>query len=966
MGSGCADFTLDDDADVEHPDTQSAPVLTAGTYTISQADGPVTWPLSSLTCTTNEVREVSARRVTITLSRGEQTSCTFRNTQDTRPGTLSLVADTAPDGPQDITLHRCLDATCTEVTLDDDSDPAHLRTTGAQSLAPAVYTVSSDPVDGLELVEVACSSPESVDLDAGTVSIRLTPAEAETCTFTHRPPQPALTGVEQISVGIDHTCALVSGGQARCWGIDQDGAPLGDGGFDDATTPVVVEEPDGGGPLTGLRSISAGFGQTCVALISGEARCWGYNNSDGVGDGTTAGRTRPVPVVGTTGSGPLTDVADVAAAGGYSCARLGSGEARCWGANRAGQLGDGTTTARTRPVVVSNPAGTGPLTDVAQIAGGTSHTCARLTSGEVRCWGANTDGRLGDGTTFDALRPVVVSNPAGTGPLTGVVHLAVGYLQTCAALDNGHAVCWGTNSNGQLGDDTTTARARPVLVTDPEGNGPLTDVTALAAGATQTCARTEAGQVFCWGVNSTGGIGDGTADEHHRPVAVVDVDGTGPLTGVAEVSGGLRHTCVRLEVGEVRCWGRNLDGELGDGTTATRLRPVPTIDPSRALQPLSGVTQLSTGNVHSCARLTTGEARCWGSTALGNPDYAEALVAVPVADVDGSGPLAGVVHVATGTSHTCALREDTGVVCWGDNDAGQLGDGSRTARALPTPVLDETGTAPLSGVLQIDAGLDQTCATLDNHEARCWGDGYLGNGLGPASYQDVPVVVTDVGGGSGPLTAVAQVSVGDARTCAALTTGQARCWGYSPGDGSTTPPHMEPVVVSNPEGTGPLTDVAAVEAGGAGSCAVLDGGEARCWGTAVGDGTANSRPLPVAVKDATGTGPLTGVTAIRWGEDHVCAALSSGQARCWGGNNQFGQLGASPPAPASLLPLVVQDPTEDGAMTTAAEVTPGRFQTCARRTDGQVRCWGANVWHSLGNGTTRTRYVPTPVLTPAP
>lgn len=964
LGAGCSSFVLDDDADPGAPSTVTGSAIPAGTYTITQGPGPLTWPLSTLTCTTNESRDLSARRVTITLSRGEQTSCTFKNTQDTRPGTLTLVADNAPDGPEDVTLHRCLDATCTQVTLDDDSDPAHPRATGAQSLAPGIYTVTADAVDGHELTEISCSSPESVDLGARTVSIRLTPAEAETCTFSHRPPQPALTGVGQISVGLDHTCAVVTGGQARCWGIDQDGAPLGDGGFDDATTPVVVEEPDGSGPMTGVRSISAGFGQTCVALVSGEARCWGYN-ADGVGDGTTSVRTRPVAVLGTSGSGPLTDVADVVAAGGYSCARLTSGQARCWGANRSGQLGDGTTTARTRPVVVSDPAGTGPLTDVAQLAAGNTHTCARLTSGQVRCWGANTDGRLGDGTTTDAVRPVAVSNPAGTGPLTGVTHLAVGYLQTCAALEDGHAVCWGTNTNGQLGDGTTTAASRPVEVANPEGTGPLTGVTSLATGATQTCARTDAGRAFCWGVNTAGGIGDGTADEHHRPVAVIGVEGTGPLTGVAEVSGGLRHTCARLEVGEVRCWGRNQDGNLGDGTTATRLRPVATIDPSRALEPLSGVTQLSTGNVHSCARLTTGEARCWGSTALGNPDVAESLLAVPVTDVDGSGPLTGVVQVAAGTRHTCALRDDTGVVCWGANDAGQLGDGTATGRVLPTPVLDETGTAPLTGVVQIDAGVDQTCAVLADHQARCWGAGYRGDGLGTGGDRELPVVVIDVVGVDGPLTGVAQVSVGDARTCAALTSGQARCWGYTPGDGSTTPPHMEPVVVSNPEGTGPLTDVAAVEAGGSGSCAVLGSGEARCWGSMVGDGTSTSRPRPVAVKDPAGTAPLTGVTAIRWGDGHACAALSTGQARCWGADNQFGQLGTPPPALASSLPLVVQDPTDGGAMTTAAEVTPGRLETCVRRTDGQVRCWGANAWHSLGNGTTRTRYLPTPVLAPA-
>ena len=960
QGSGCADFTLDDDADGEHPNTQSAPVLAAGTYTITQAEPPPSWPLTSLSCTTNESTDVYARQVTIVLAPGEQTTCTFKNTLDTRPATLALVEDTAPDNPQDFVLHRCLADSCTDTTLDDDNDPGHSRTTAAASLAPGVYTLSVDAVDGYETASIACTGALVTPIDARTAAVRIRPATTVTCTFTHRPPQPRLTDVTQVSVGLDHTCAVVSGGQARCWGFDQDGA-LGDGGFDDSSVPVVVQAPDASGPLTDVRSISAGFGHTCAALTSGEARCWGYN-TNGIGDGTTVNRPRPVAVSNPAGTGPLTGVADVSAAAGYSCAELSNGEARCWGANTSAQLGDGTTTARSRPVVVGNETGTGPLTDITQIAGGQTHTCALLSSGQVRCWGANADGRLGDGTTTDRARPVAVSNPEGTGPLTGVTHLAVGYLQTCAALDTGQAVCWGKNANGQLGDGTTVTRLRPVVVSDPGGAGPLGGVTRLAAGATQTCARVDSGQAYCWGVNLSTDVGDGLAVEHHRPFAVPNPDGTGPITGVDDVTGGLRHTCLLVDGGQVRCWGRNLNGNLGDGTTVTRLRPVPTIDPSAALQPLAGVTQLSTGSVHSCARLSTGEARCWGTTALGNPDYAEALAAVPVTDIDGSGPLVGVTQVSAGETHTCAVRTDTGAVCWGANREGQLGDGTKTSRTVPTPVLDEDGSGPLTGVVQIDAGSEQTCAVLTNHEARCWGAGLLGNGLGLGGDHTLPAVVTDVAPGDGPLTDVAQVSSGDDRACAALTTGQARCWGYTPGNGTTTPPSMEPVVVSNPENTGPLTDVVAVEAGVAVSCALLGSGQGRCWGSGTGDGTTTTRVRPVAVQDTT-TAPLDHIVSIHLEDGHSCLTLSTGQARCWG-DNQFGEIGSPPPATGSLRPIVVNDPTDGGEMVDVADITPGRMTTCALRTSGHVRCWGVAAWHSLGNGTTRTRYVPTPVLAP--
>ncbi len=192
--------------------------------------------------------------------------------------------------------------------------------------------------------------------------------------------------------------------------------------------------------------------------------CWGHNPNGALGDGTTATRYLPVVVKNTAGTGSLTGVSRIVTGRVHTCARLSDGTARCWGANANGQIGDGTTTQRLLPVVVKNPAGSAALTGVVSVVAGGNQTCALITDATARCWGANPDGQIGDGTTTQRLLPVVVKNSAGSGSLTGVTQLAALDFHTCARSNDAAVRCWGRNTNGQLGDGTTTNRLLPVYV----------------------------------------------------------------------------------------------------------------------------------------------------------------------------------------------------------------------------------------------------------------------------------------------------------------------------------------------------------------------------------------------------------------------------------------------------------------------------------------------------------------------
>lgn len=331
-----------------------------------------------------------------------------------------------------------------------------------------------------------------------------------------------------------------------------------------------------------------------------------------------------------------------------------------------------------------------------------------------------------------------------------------GISQTCAVTQSGGAQCWGWNFYGQLGDGTSTDRSSAVNVVGLTGvtalgaglyhacaigsgtvscwgdvhssKVPVTvsgvsGAVALATGGYHDCAITAAGLLQCWGRNNEGQLGDGSTTSTARTTAMT----VPAMAGASAVVAGNIHTCAILN-GTVKCWGGNDYGQLGDGSTTQRHSPV-------SVPGIAGASALAAGNNHSCA-LVNGTVRCWGLNSfgqLGDGSFTNSSGAVSVSGISDA------VALSAGGNHTCALLSGGTAKCWGKNGNGQLGDGSTTTRLTPVTV------AGLSGIVALGAGSTHTCATLSNGTAKCWGDNAVGQlGDGSTSQRTTAVTVSNV------------------------------------------------------------------------------------------------------------------------------------------------------------------------------------------------------------------------------
>lgn len=691
-----------------------------------------------------------------------------------------------------------------------------------------------------------------------------------------RPPDPPPVPGEWASVtsGLLHACAIQTDGSLWCWGESEYGRlGLGPGIDLEITRPQRV----GAAAWT---TVGGGNEHTCGIRDDQTLWCWGNNTNGQLGDTTRLRRDEPVQI-GTEkwkalGVGEFT-----------TCAIRADDSLWCWGLNIVGQVGDGTTTERTEPTLVDatrtwtsvsvarahscaltadhqiwcwgagpfppssvpnhpTPVRLEPAVEWTAVQTMFGVTCG-ITVGEVRCWGTNDAGQLGDGTTIDRAIAAPIASAR-----TDFVRLASRTRTACAFTPDDAMVCWGENRHGQLGSDT----AAPIQTSPYEADGAWKR---YAPGLMHACAIDGNAHLVCTGGNSRGQRGDGAGGSVLAPVAI---PGRWTAVAASEV-----HTCaISRDTQRSSCWGANDSGQLGDGTVLAR--QVPT-----QVSLIANATQLAVGRRHTCEVTSADGLQCWGE----NRDFQLATSLTPFApspvrvlDAQITNPTAVAAF-----DQSCAIGAGGRALCWGRNDFGQLGRGlAGASTAVIAPVVDAGNMAPVFSTLTAGDGF--TCGT-SSASVYCWG----ANGRGQLGVLDTTPRLRATS-----LAAVAtSLDAGKSHACLVSPSDALYCWGDNTNGQLGLGPGQDMRTDPAPIGAKVWRSVSAGESH---TCAIKSDNSLWCWGRnargALGTGTRTSTDEPVT---RIGTASWKSVTA---GADYTCGIQADDTMWCWGVAD-WGQLG---------------------------------------------------------------------------
>lgn len=599
--------------------------------------------------------------------------------------------------------------------------------------------------------------------------------------------------------------------------------------------------------------------------------------------------------------------------------------------------------------------------DISEHNNSTNTSMCIATEAGVNCTGHNRYYQLGNGTNTTSYSPTPIA-----GLLGKVIQIEMGHYSTCALIDDGNVWCAGSGSYGQLGHGSFTNSTSWVQVTKNSDSSNLTGITQIQSGYLVNCAVDGANEVWCWGYNALGGLGDSSTVNKNRAVKVLKDNGAGGtevLNDVKSVSGGNLFSCAHRNDNTVWCWGYNTIGYLGNNNTTNTSHAVQVLvdDGAGGQVNLTDVRNLSSAPYSSCVTLNSGKAYCWGANSngrLGTGLNANSYFAREVVKHDSS-VFNNAVKIDAAFDHACIVDGDTKMWCWGSNQFGQLGSGTRSApQNKAIAVKDPSGSGnDWLGVESIITGSFTTCAIKEDL-LYCWGSSNQGMIVNSSIQQDsiIPLSSTYLNN----IKSLARSSSNEYSyfQCAIKTDDTGECWGANPygqlGDASTNS-SARPVKIKEPNGSSNLTGITSLSSGTNHACAISSN-QIYCWGGSTGgirgDGTNSLNTSSVKVQKDGGA-DFSDASEIAAGSYHSCSIDTSGQLWCWG-SNSFGQLGDLSSTARTRAVRVYKDDGAGGSslFNNAIAITVGNYFSCAIDTSNQVWCWGRGYSGALGNNAT--------------
>ena len=664
-----------------------------------------------------------------------------------------------------------------------------------------------------------------------------------------------------------------------------------------------------------FQSVSIGDNHSLGIDTSGKLWAWGDSASGVLGIEGKTSRATPVQITASNGS--VTEFQGISAGSSKSLAIDEEGNLWSWGENNCVQLradGGGVVTYDSLPVqiTVSN----GSVTKFQSAIAGYCKNFVIDIEGNLWGWGYNGEGQLGDGTTTGRTTPVQIT--ASNGSVTKFQSVSVGYYHSLAIDIEGNLWAWGS---GMLGDGTTTTRTTPVQIT--ASNGSVTKFQSVSAGNAYSMAIDIEGNLWAWGYNYDGYLGDGTATDRLSPVQITASNGN--VTKFQSVSAGNDNT-LAIDINEnLWAWGKNQYGQLGDGTATDRLSPVQITASNGSVTKFQSI---SVGDYYSIAIDINNNAYYTGLPFIANNKIKSNF---------------SISKLELCNNRIYALSEENNLWAWGENYQGQLGDGMSITGYTPVQIM--LSNKSITKFQNISAkAYDYSIAIDINRNLWAWGNNNHGKlGDGTTTTRTTPVQIT---ASNGSVTKFQNISSNFDHSIAIDIEGNLWGWGYNVygqlGDGTTTD-KTAPVQITASNGS--VTKFQSVSVGSYHSLAIDINGNLWAWGSnsygALGDGTGVMQTSPVQITASNGS--VTKFQSVSVGNFYSLAIDIEGNLWAWG-NNESGQLGNGTSINSSRPVQII---ASNGTVTKFKGISAGSAHSLAMDINGNLWAWGSNSYAQI-------------------
>jgi alpha-tubulin suppressor-like RCC1 family protein len=552
----------------------------------------------------------------------------------------------------------------------------------------------------------------------------------------------------EIALGSSHSCGITSEGNTYCWGVDGSGR-LGDAGTNTSQSKPVLIDSSNLNAGEKFTEITLGSSHSCGVTSEGNTYCWGWDAYGQLGDaGTNTDQNKPV-LIDSSNLNAGEKFTEIALGGFHSCAITSEGNTYCWGYDAFGQLGDaGTNTDQNKPVLISS-ANLSPVKKFKYISSGSNHSCGIDSEGSTYCWGYGADGRLGDGGTSNRYLPVAIDQSL-MALNEKFISLTAGGDHTCGITNIGAAYCWGQDVYNQLGNGASVTDVLSADLVDTTRFATGERFKSISAGNRSTCAISSLGDSYCWGSDTNGRLGNGGTSIDEDSPQIIDYTYLAPGEKFTKIEVGAVHACGLSSLGEIYCWGEDsfFYKQLGNGaTTGNQQSPVPVDKSELAIN--ENFVDVSVYGFHSCALSNFGNTFCWGNGTNGQLGDNSIGRDKPY-PIDTSNLSQGekLIEIDLGYYHTCAISSFGNAYCWGRNDFGQAGDGANTDVLIPT-LVDISNLATGERFVSLKGGGFHSCGISNLGNTWCWGrdnggsfSGQLGDGS-PLLDANMPTSIVD-------------------------------------------------------------------------------------------------------------------------------------------------------------------------------------------------------------------------------